>query len=54
LFKDILTQEEHNQVNELKFKVIDVVNKQDRESISGEINAIFEKAKTRFLSSINN
>jgi hypothetical protein len=54
MFKDILTPEEHNLVKELKYKVIDVSNKNERESIHGEINAIFEQAKTRFLSSINN
>jgi hypothetical protein len=54
MFKDILTSEEHNLVKELKMKVIDVDNKNERESIHGEINAIFEQAKTRFLSSINN
>jgi hypothetical protein len=54
MFKDILTTEEHNLVKELKYKVIDVANKNEKESIHGEINAIFEQAKTRFLSSINN
>lgn len=53
MFKDILTPEEHNLVRELKMKVIDVGNKNERESINGEINAIFEQAKTRFLSRIN-
>jgi hypothetical protein len=54
MFKDILTSEEHNLVKELKYKVIDVSNKNERESIYGEINAIFAQAKTRFLSSISN
>jgi hypothetical protein len=54
MFKDILTSEEHILVKELKMKAIDVTNKNERESIHGEIHAIFEQAKTRFLSSLNN
>ncbi|MBT2693522.1 hypothetical protein [Bacillus sp. ISL-55] len=54
MFKDILTSEEHNLVKELKYKVIDVANKNERDSIHGEINAIFEQAKARFLSRLNN
>jgi hypothetical protein len=54
MFKDILTSEEHILVQELKMKAIDVTNKNERESIHGEISAIFEQAKTRFLSSLNN
>jgi hypothetical protein len=54
MFKDILTSEEHILVKELKMKAIDVTNKNERESIHGEISAIFEQAKTRFLSSLNN
>lgn len=53
MFKDILTPEEHNLVKELKVKVIDM-DQNERESINGEIYAIFEQAKTRFLSNINN
>ena len=54
MFKDILTSEEHNLVKELKMKVIDVIGDHERESINSEINAIFQQAKTRFLSSISN
>ncbi|WLR55918.1 hypothetical protein LC048_02645 [Mesobacillus subterraneus] len=54
MFKDISTLEEHNLVKELNYKVIDVSNIIERESIHGEINAIFEQAKARFLSNLSN
>jgi hypothetical protein len=51
--RDILTQEEHAMVNELRTKVLKSETKKESDNYRSEIEAIFDTAKERYFATLN-
>ena len=51
--RDIMTEQERREVDELKMDLLDAMNDRERAEIQSDIHKIFEQAKSRYYSKFN-
>jgi hypothetical protein len=53
ILRDIMTEQERRDVDELKMDLLDAMSDRERAEIQSDIDKIFEQAKSRYYSKFN-